>query len=334
MKKIYSFILTIACIASVNAQFTLTKAANDPVFGDHFNRKEYDSLGVVPKNTGTNQVWNFSGYPQNANVLNTTFTTVATAPNGANYVGATIVEMDGTGVNAYYKSTATGYELVGAENASISYNYTNTAYAWDWPTSYGYTNTDTYAGTCASGATPGTSSGTVTTNASGTGTLTLPNGVVLTNVLQVIVVNDFVLSFAGGAFVLNIHAVDYDYFHASQKFPVMTVNYSSANGSVPTGKIRVNDLVLTGVNDLNFDASFSIFPNPAKDHFSVKLSNATNEKCETEIFNAMGELVSSVDLGNNATIQENISISELSAGIYMVKTSLGNKVSVRKLIIE
>lgn len=334
MKKIYSFVLAMASITTIHAQLTLTKAFNDPVFGDQFNRKEYDSVGVVPKNTGTNQVWNFSGYTQNPNVLNTTFTTVATAPNGASYVGATIVEMDGAGANTYYKSTATGYELVGAENASISYNYTNTAYGWDWPTGYGYTNSDTYAGTCASGANTGISSGSVTTTASGTGTLILPNGVTLTNVLQLTIVNNFTLSFAGGAFVLNIYAVDYNYFHASQKLPVLTVSYSSANGSPLTGKIRVNDLVLTGINELNSDASLNLFPNPAKNSFNLKLMNADNESCTVEIMNAMGTLVRSAELGNASDISENISLSGLVQGMYMVKTSLGNKVSVRKLIIE
>ncbi len=334
MKKIYSFIAAIASVASVNAQFTLTKAFNDPAFGDHFNRKEYDSLGLVPKNTGTNQVWNFAGYPQNSNVLNTTYTTVATAPNGANYVGATIVEMDGAGANTYYKSTASGYELVGAENASISYNYANTAYAWDWPTSYGYSNTDTYAGTCASGANTGVSSGTVTTNASGTGTLTLPNGVVLNNVLQVTIVNNFVLSFAGGTFVLNIYAVDYNYFHASQKFPVMTVSYSSANGSALTGKIRVNDLLLTGVNDLKAEEALSIFPNPAKSSFNITLHNADHAACKMEITNSFGALVRSIDLGNTAEIVGHVSVSDLAPGMYMVKTTLGNVISVRKLIVE
>lgn len=334
MKKIYSFVLAVASITAVHAQLTLTKAFNDPVFGDQFNRKEYDSVGIVPKNTGTNQVWNFSGYPQNANVLNTTFTTVATAPNGANYVGATIVEMDGAGANTYYKSTATGYELVGAENASISYNYTNTAYGWDWPTSYGYSNADTYAGTCASGANTGTSSGSVTTNASGTGTLILPNGMSLTNVLQVTIVNRFALSFQGGAFVLNIYAVDYNYFHASQKFPVLTVSYSSANGSPLNGKIRLNDLVLTAINDLNSDEPMSLFPNPAKGSFNLKLVNADNQACTVEIMNATGALVRSVNLENNSEISETISVSDLAPGMYMVKTNLSSKISVRKLIVE
>lgn len=336
MKKIY--LLGFACISalSVNAQ-TITKTFNDPVFGDQFNRKEYDSVGVVPKSIGTSQLWDFSAFTQNANVLNTTFTTVATATNSASYVGATIVEMDGAGANTYYKSTATQYELVGAENTSVSYSYTNTAIAWAWPTGYGYTNSDTYSGSAHFGTTAGISSGSVTTNASGTGTLILPGGLSLTNVLQLTIVNSFTLDFSPLPFVLNIKAIDYDYFHASQKLPVLTVSYSSASGAgAPTSsaKIRVNNFVITGVNDFNFDATFAIFPNPAKDNFNIKLNNINNDLCKVEIVNSVGQAIKIIDLGNDMNILKTINLSDLGSGIYMVKTTLGDKQSVRKLIVE
>jgi hypothetical protein len=336
MKKIYSVAFTIfITVSTIKAQLSITKAANDPVYGDMFNRKEYDSAGVVPKNTGTNQVWNFSAYTQNANVLNTTFTTVATATNGASYLGATIVEMDGIGGNTYYKSTATGYELVGAENTALSYNYTNTAVGWAWPTAYGYTNTDTYSGSAgSSGGSTGTSIGTVTTTASGTGTLILPGGLTLNNVLQLTIKNEFTLNYLSGAFVLNIKAVDYDYFHASQKFPVLTVNYSSVSGSSTSSqaKIRVNNFVVTGINDFNFDATFNIFPNPAKDLFNVSLHNENKKECNIEIMNSIGEVIQTLSLGSDTHILNKISISHLSSGIYFIKTTLGERSSVRKII--
>ncbi|MES2763421.1 MAG: T9SS type A sorting domain-containing protein [Bacteroidota bacterium] len=338
MKKIYLLASTLLiAITTTKAQLSLTKPANDPVYGDVFNRKEYDSVGVVPKNTGTNQVWNFSSYTQNSNVLNTTFTTVATATNGASYLGATIVEMDGAGANTYYKSTATGYELVGAENTALSYNYTNTAMGWAWPTAYGYANTDTYSGSAsATGGTSGTSIGTVTTTASGTGTLILPGGLTLNNVLQLTIRNEFTLNYLSGAFVLNIKALDYNYFHASQKMPVLTVNYSSVSGSSTSSqaKIRVNNFVITGINDFNMDATFTIFPNPAKDFINVKLNNQNKNECKIEIINSIGQITETLSLGNDPEISNNISISNLSSGIYFIKTTLGDKSSVRKLIKE
>ena len=338
MKKIYVLAFTtLITISTTKAQLSITKAANDPLYGDMFNRKEYDSVGVVPKNTGTNQVWNFSSYTQNANVLNTTFTTVATATNGASYLGATIVEMDGAGSNTYYKSTTTGYELVGAENTSLSYNYTNTASGWAWPTVYGYTNTDTYSGSAGSaGGATGTSIGSVTTTASGTGTLILPGGLALNDVLQLTIRNQFILNYSSGAFVLNIDAVDYDYFHASQKFPVLTVSYTSASGPVGNspGKIRVNNFVVTGINDFNFDATFNIFPNPAKDFFNVSLHNENKKECKIEIMNSIGAVAETLSLGNDTDISSKISIAHLSAGIYFIKTTLGERSSVRKLVTK
>ncbi|MBA2611502.1 MAG: T9SS type A sorting domain-containing protein [Bacteroidetes bacterium] len=335
-KNIYLAIFTFISVAS-QAQLTLTKAFNDPIYGDQFNRKEFDSVGVVPKSTGTNQLWNFSAYPQNANVLNTTFTTVSTAPNGANYIGATIVEMDGAGANSYYKSTASTYELVGAENTSLSYNYTNTAMGWAWPTAYGYTNTDTYSGSAAtSSSVTGTAIGSNTVNASGTGTLILPGGITFNNVLQLTIRNTFTLNYASSTFVLNINAVDYDYFAGAQKLPIFTVSYSSVTGSSSSSsaKIRVNNLALTGLNDHNFDAAFAIFPNPAKDHFSIKLSNPSQLTCNIEIINSIGQKVQLIKLGSDAEISGNINIADFATGIYTVKTTLGSRISCRKLVVE
>jgi hypothetical protein len=50
--------------------------------------------------------------------------------------------------------------------------------------------------------------------------------------------------------------------------------------------------------------------------------------------NSVGALVKSIDLGNDSEIYSNISISNLSSGMYFVKTTVGDKTSTRKLIVE
>jgi hypothetical protein len=101
-----------------------------------------------------------------------------------------------------------------------------------------------------------------------------------------------------------------------------------------TAKIEVNNNVFTGLNDKNFDATFQIFPNPATDQFHVNLTNNSLENGTMDIFNSIGQLVSHVELGNEPTIQKTISLNQYKSGIYIVKTSLGNRTSTRKLIIE
>ena len=154
---------------SASAQLTLTKAFNEPVLGNTTAKQGYDSVGVIPKNIGAGQTWNFSALPTNTVVEASTFTTVASTPNGASFTAATLAEDDGQGGYVYSKSTATQYELVGIVDPNITLNFTNTAIAAIWPVTMGYTNTDNFAGTASSGTMTGTSIGTITTVASGTG---------------------------------------------------------------------------------------------------------------------------------------------------------------------
>lgn len=336
MKKIYLSIIVIGFILNANAQLSLTQAFNEPVIGDVYTKLGYDSVGVLPKNTGTGQLWNFSSLTTNTVVEVSTFTTVASTPNGSNYVGATLAENDGQGGYTYSKATSTQYEIVGIEDPNITLNFTNTAIAAIWPVAMGYINTDNFAGTAASGTMTGTSIGTITTIASGSGNIMIPGGTVFTNVLQTTTNQRVELSLMFGFITATVVSTDYNYYHGTQKFPLLTVSYSDITGSFSstTATVKINNNVITGINDLNFDATFNIFPNPAKNQVNVKLHNATNAACTIEIVNSIGELAQSINLGNETEISSNISISNLASGIYIVKTTLGDKVSARKLIVE
>ncbi len=337
MKKIYLSLFAIASILSVNAQLSLTKAFNEPVLGNVNAKQGYDSIGVLPVNIGTNQVWDFSALTINTVIEVSTFTTVASTPNGASYIGSTLAEDDGQGGFTYYKTTATQLELVGIEDPNISLNFTNTAIAAIWPVAMGYVNTDTFSGTATSAAAgSGTSTGTINTVAAGTGTLIIPGGTMFANILQLKINQRVELSLSFGVVTATVVSTDYNYFHGSQKFPLLTVTYTDIQGSFSSnsGSVKVNNAVILGINDLNFDASFNVFPNPAKNNFNVKLHNANNVNCSVEIINALGELAQSINLGNDIEISSNISISNLASGIYIVKTTLGDKVSARRLIVE
>lgn len=337
MKKIYLSIITATIAFSANAQLTLTKAFNEPVLGDVNSKEIFDSVAVLNNSTGLNQVWNFSALTSSSVTEVGTFTTVASTPNGSNYAGATIVEDDGQSGFTYYKSTSTQYEIVGIEDPNIVLNFTNTAIAAIWPVTMGYSNTDLFAGSAAAGGTlTGTATGTTTTMGTGTGTLIIPGGASFTNILQVKTQQNVELNLAGGFITATVQTTDYNYYHGTQKFPLLTVSYSDVQGAFAntSATIKINNSVITGINDLNFDASFNIFPNPAKDYVNVKLHNAVNANCKIQIVNSIGQIAQEIDLGNDSEITRNISVSNLNSGIYMVKTTLGNKVSVRKLIIE
>jgi len=53
MKKIYLASLAIGVFSYAHAQLSLTKAFNEPIIGNTYNKKGFDSTGIVPKATGT-----------------------------------------------------------------------------------------------------------------------------------------------------------------------------------------------------------------------------------------------------------------------------------------
>jgi hypothetical protein len=342
MKKIYLTLLSGLFMSQLANAQTLTQAANSPVAADANNYKGYDSVGVVPKNMGANQSWNFGAYTQNATVVSSSFAAPASTATAA-YPGVTVVENLGGGNFNYWKAATTPttqLELLGKSETNGAYSYTNSAINYIWPVAFGNTNSDTYGGPLT-GVIAGTSNGSITVNASGTGTITLPTGIVLTNILQTKItqtVSTTITSPLSGSEI--IHMTTYNYYHASQKFPVLKVAYSASTISIlgptvqVTAQVLGNNAVITGLNDMNFDATFQIFPNPAQDAFKVRLSNNNSEHGTIIIYNAVGQVVKTVELGSASVLENNISITELPAGIYVVKTTLGNKSSARRLIVE
>jgi hypothetical protein len=335
-------LFTVTLALTSGAQTTLTQAFNEPVIGNVNTQQFYDSAAVLPNTTGAGQTWDFSALTPNTSTPNesTSFTAVGSSgPNSGSFATATMADFDGIDFYNYYKSTTNQLEIIGFEDPNVLLVLSDPMIVGSFPFGMGSSFTDVAAGTCtamALGGATGVASGTTNVSGSGSGTLMLPGGTSFSNVLQVVSRTQINISISGGAVTLNNDGVEYTYYHSSQKFPIMSVAYTTVTGSFPsyTADIKINTSVITGLNDLNFDAAFSIFPNPAKNNFNVNLHNVDNATCKMEIVNATGALVRSVDLGTTSEIAQNVSISDLAPGIYMVKTTLGDKVSARKLIVE
>ena len=320
-----------------NAQLSLTQAFNEPFVGNVFAKQLLDSVGTVPTSIGANQLWDFSMFNVTTNLETSTYTTVPSAPYGPTYSGSTYVESNGQGEYTFFKSSVYKLEVVGIQTPDVRLNFSNSnATAFMYPITMGYVKSDAFSGTAVANGMTGSVNGNVTVLGSGTGSLVIPGGISYTGVLQVKTTQTAIASFAFGIVTVNFKEINYSYYHASQKFPLLVVSYQSTTGAAisNTVKIKLNSAVVVGINDLNFDASFSIFPNPAKNDFNIRLYNATNANCSVEIINLMGQSVQLDNLGNDLHVSHNISIANLASGVYFVKTTLGDKVSLRKLIKE
>lgn len=93
------------------------------------------------------------------------------------------------------------------------------------------------------------------------------------------------------------------------------INASGVELGITTEDLTITAKQLTGVNDLNNNLEASVYPNPVSNTLYISAPN-TNLK-QVSIYNALGALVLTQSL--NGTSQDQINITNLSAGVYTAK---------------
>ncbi|CAN5249737.1 hypothetical protein BH09BAC5_BH09BAC5_20870 [soil metagenome] len=88
----------------------------------------------------------------------------------------------------------------------------------------------------------------------------------------------------------------------------------------------------SGINEQNNEVSFSVYPNPANDHFSISGMKNSNQSILLNIIDISGRIVTSSD---NVINGEAIDVSGLSAGIYFVqlRNANGDLLGTQRLIL-
>jgi len=90
------------------------------------------------------------------------------------------------------------------------------------------------------------------------------------------------------------------------------------------------DDFITSVSSRNLkDKSISLYPNPAKDTFTLFVDKNRNIDIKLNIYNSMGLLVKSTMFNQNP-----VNISELSNGMYTVEIRYNGLIEYKKLIIQ
>jgi hypothetical protein len=340
MKKIYFSLVLLAFTSQVSkAQLSLTKAFNDYAVGDVNSRQKYDSTTAIPKTTGAGQTWNFSSMTANSNIEIVTYTTVASTPNASLYPQATIAEtMSGSNSSiTYFKSTATTLEYQGLQfpSSGVAINFTNTGIFTTWPVTMGYNANDTFGG-AQTGTATNSFDGSINVQGAGTGTVVLPGGgPTLTNCLQVIV--SLTVNMVFGPSTQTMVSKQYTYYHNSNKFPVLAIEYqTTTSGTVVTKDVStyVNTAIVAGLTQHEINNNLSVFPNPASDMLNISLDNAANETVSVSLTNMIGQTVKEQNLGSNTSIKSNLDVNGLSKGIYLMNVKIGNSSSVKKIVIE
>ncbi|MEO6904358.1 MAG: DUF4397 domain-containing protein [Bacteroidia bacterium] len=102
-------------------------------------------------------------------------------------------------------------------------------------------------------------------------------------------------------------------------------------GVLPNGTVVIFGTV-TGVEKVNL-ANFDVYPNPAKDFVKINFSQPITATSTITVTNTIGQEVKN-EIIPNGTSNYIIRTTDLSKGIYFIRTTVGKSASTQKLIVQ
>ena len=336
--KTTSPIATILISTIAGAQPVLTQALNEPQPGESYALYHYDSTTTLPRATGTGQFWDFSTTNpfilQSNNHLSFPFSYSAASavPESSLFPGATMA----MGLNSYHEF----YKSISGSNAQLEYLgniYTNQRIILSdskiiskWPFSLGNSYIDTYSGVQSWSSQNYNLTGTIQVQASGHGTLVLPNGSTFSDVLQVTSIDFMVRQ---GAFIDTIRPVEQAYYISGVKEPVLILKDENSLSNHDSVWIMVNKFVVAGFAEHQGPTELYVFPNPASEVLNISFGSSAANEYQIDIFNVIGQKVRPLrrtDSGNNSLID----LAGLPTGIYTLQVRSDKTIVSRKFLLN
>ncbi|HTL82962.1 MAG TPA: T9SS type A sorting domain-containing protein [Bacteroidia bacterium] len=124
----------------------------------------------------------------------------------------------------------------------------------------------------------------------------------------------------------NLTLVNLQHYYVS----VQSVDGAGKRSSVAISDGQMYFDLTTGISVANENTSLSIYPNPSNGIYTI--GNSTRENTTIEIFNSTGQVVTSAVQEVNDGLQ--FDISNEPAGIYFVRITSGNNVTVERVVKE
>ncbi len=82
-------------------------------------------------------------------------------------------------------------------------------------------------------------------------------------------------------------------------------------------------------------AGLAVFPNPSKGNFTVRFDNITGDDVTVRVLDLSGRTIFTRNYNSSTSLfAENVALSRVSSGLYLVQIINGNKQTTKKIIIE
>ncbi len=341
MKKTITCFSLLLCNTLVFGQFT---QSNEPVISNSVNMYLIDSNTVNLASTmGSGVTWDYSqivGYP--GETRNMTVVAPNSTANGASFSSASAA-IEVSNLTNYFSSSASsrnahGFVVSDPTLGDVVVTLTNDEIMMNYPFAYNDMVTDTYSGSLnfnfnglpVSEACTGSSFAKV----DGSGTLNLPNGTVVSNVLRYKLVDTTNATITLLSTDVQVVREQYEYYDlANSNLPIFVHSSFAAYAGGGTTPVTQQSLVLSSVapqfylavNELNGN-EFKVYPNPVNESLNVQFDHVKNGTIS--ILDLNGKTVFTTEI-NGLTM--NINTAQLVSGIYLLQVASEGSISTQKI---
>ncbi len=130
----------------------------------------------------------------------------------------------------------------------------------------------------------------------------------------------------------NTHAVQTAYsFEDKTALPGITYTYRLRQTDLD-GSVHFSSLVEATLDPKN-SLQVTLYPNPVSDLLTVSLSNQPGSPLEVQVFDLVGHLVKTNTFPAE-TLNCTLDMSELAAGVYLLKLQAGNLQGFHRIVVE
>ncbi len=95
--------------------------------------------------------------------------------------------------------------------------------------------------------------------------------------------------------------------------------------------------ITVGFADEQFvsNSNFIIYPNPTSGNFMVQMAGLNGEDVRITVYDVLGQIITDRNCVNNfGTLQQQLDLSNVSNGVYMVTVQVGDRLVMTNRIIK
>jgi len=110
--------------------------------------------------------------------------------------------------------------------------------------------------------------------------------------------------------------------------------YTGDNGTLNSWSIEICTQTVTLSSDSFGLENFTLYPNPNNGNFNIQFTSTSGNEIKVNVHDIRGREIYSKSYTNNGLFNENLQLSNVQSGVYLVTVQDGSRKEVKKIVVQ